>query len=153
MSGGALYVAGSSHGGDSALDYDIEASISGGIVVAAGQSSMAQNFGEGSTQGAVLVNTSAQNAAGSDIILLDSEGKELLAWTMQKSYNSVVISAPEIKAGNSYTVKTGDISTAVTMEGLLYGTPASGDQPGRFTDRLHRTEGRKSAGGGAKRQD
>ncbi len=138
-------MAGSSHGGDSALDYDIEASISGGIVVAAGQSSMAQNFGEGSTQGAVLVNTSAQNAAGSDIILLDSEGKELLAWTMQKSYNSVVISAPEIKAGNSYTVKTGDISTAVTMEGLLYG--------GRISDRLHRTEGRKSAGGGAKRQD
>lgn len=121
MSGGELYVAGPSSGGDSALDYDIEASISGGIVVAAGQSGMAQNFGEASTQGAILVNTSAQNAAGSDIVLLDSEGKELLAWTMQKSYNSVVISTPEIKAGSSYTVKTGDLSTAVTMEGLIYG--------------------------------
>lgn len=121
MSGGELYVAGPSSGGDSALDYDIEASISGGIVVAAGQSSMAQNFGEASTQGAILVNTSAQNAAGSDIVLLDSEGKELLAWTMQKSYNSVVVSTPEIKAGSSYTVKTGDLSTAVTMEGLIYG--------------------------------
>lgn len=121
MSGGELYVAGPSNGGNGALDYDIEASISGGIVVAAGQSGMVQNFGEGSTQGAILVNTSAQNAAGSDIILLDSEGKELVAWTMQKSYNSVVISAPEIKAGSSYTVKTGDISTAVTMEGLIYG--------------------------------
>ena len=121
MSGGELYVAGPSSGGDSALDYDIEASISGGIVVAAGQSGMAQNFGEASTQGAILVNTSAQNAAGSDIVLLDSEGKELLAWTMQKSYNSVVISTPEIQAGSSYTVKTGDLSTAVTMEGLIYG--------------------------------
>ena len=121
MSGGELYVAGPSSGGDSALDYDIEASISGGIVVAAGQSGMAQNFGEASTQGAILVNTSAQNAAGSDIVLLDSEGKELLAWTMQKSYNSVVISTPEIQAGSSYTVKTGDLSTEVTMEGLIYG--------------------------------
>ncbi len=121
MSGGELYVAGPSSGGDSALDYDIEASISGGIVVAAGQSGMAQNFGEASTQGAILVNISAQNAAGSDIVLLDSEGKELLAWTMQKSYNSVVISTPEIQAGSSYTVKTGDLSTAVTMEGLIYG--------------------------------
>ena len=102
MSGGELYVAGPSSGGDSALDYDIEASISGGIVVAAGQSGMA-------------------HAAGSDIVLLDSEGKELLAWTMQKSYNSVVISTPEIQAGSSYTVKTGDLSTAVTMEGLIYG--------------------------------
>lgn len=121
MSGGELYVAGPSSGGDSALDYDIEASISGGIVVAADQSGMAQNFGEASTQGAILVNTSAQNAAGSDIVLLDSEGKELLAWTMQKSYNSVVISTPEIQAGSSYTVKTGDLSTEVTMEGLIYG--------------------------------
>ena len=121
MSGGELYVAGPSSGGDSALDYDIEASISGGIVVAAGQSGMAQNFGEASTQGAILVNTSAQNAAGSDIVLLDSEGKELLARTMQKSYNSVVISTPEIQAGSSYTVKTGDLSTEVTMEGLIYG--------------------------------
>ncbi len=121
MSGGELYVAGPSSGGDSALDYDIEASISGGIVVAAGQSGMAQNFWEASTQGAILVNTSAQNAAGSDIVLLDSEGKELLAWTMQKSYNSVVISTPEIQAGSSYTVKTGDLSTEVTMEGLIYG--------------------------------
>lgn len=69
MSGGELYVAGPSNGGNGALDYDIEASISGGIVVAAGQSGMAQNFGEGSTQGAILVNTSAQNAAGSDIAM------------------------------------------------------------------------------------
>ena len=37
---------------------DIEASISGGIVVAAGQSGMAQNFGEGFNTGAILVNTS-----------------------------------------------------------------------------------------------
>ncbi|MDE7183126.1 MAG: carbohydrate-binding domain-containing protein, partial [Lachnospiraceae bacterium] len=121
MSGGELYVTGPTSGGNGALDYDIEASISGGIVVAAGQSGMAQNFGSDSTQGAILVNTQEQNAAGSDIVLLDSEGKELLARTIHKRYNSVVVSCPEIKDGNSYTVMTGDRSTAVTMEGLIYG--------------------------------
>lgn len=121
VSGGELYVMGPASGQNSALDYDMTAVISGGIVVAAGQSGMAQNFGADSTQGAILVNTQEQNAAGSDIILLDSDGKELIAWTMQKSYNSVVISCPEIQTGKTYAIITGEISTSVTMDGLIYG--------------------------------
>lgn len=121
VSGGELYVTGPSNGGNGALDYGIGASISGGIVVAAGQSGMAQNFGSDSTQGAILVNTQQQNAAGSKIVLLDNEGNELVAWTMEKSYNSVVISCPQIKDGGSYTVKTDEISTEITMDGLIYG--------------------------------
>lgn len=121
VSGGELYVAGSSNGGDGALDYGIDAVISGGIVVAAGQSGMAQNFGAESTQGTILVNTQQQNAAGSDIVLFDSDGRELVAWTAEKGYNSVVVSCPEIESGSSYTVKTGDVSTDITMDSLVYG--------------------------------
>lgn len=121
VSGGELYVTGPSNGGNGALDYGIDAMISGGIVVAAGQSGMAQNFGADSTQGTILVNTQQQNTAGSDIVLLDSEGRELVAWTMEKAYNSVVISCPEIESGSSYTVKTGDVETKVTMDSLVYG--------------------------------
>ena len=121
VSGGELYVTGPSNGGNGALDYGIDAVISGGIVVAAGQSGMAQNFGAESTQGTILVNTQQQNAAGSEIVLLDSEGSALVAWTMEKAYNSVVISCPGIQSDGSYTVKTGDVSTEVTMEGFVYG--------------------------------
>jgi len=121
VNGGELYVAGPSHGGNGALDYGIDAVIGGGIVVAAGQGGMAQNFGAGSTQGTILINTQQQNAAGSEIVLLDSTGSELVAWTMKKGYNSVVVSCPEIKSGSSYTVKTGEISTEVTMDSLVYG--------------------------------
>ena len=121
ISGGEVYVAGASHGGDGALDYGIDASISGGIVVAAGQRNMAQNFGSESTQGSILINTEESNAADSDIVLVDSDGKELVAWTMKKSYNSVVISCPEITENGTYTVQTGDISTEVVMDGLIYG--------------------------------
>lgn len=121
VSGGETYVTGPSHGGDAALDYGIDATVSGGIVVAAGQSGMAQNFGQESTQGAILVNSQTQNAAGSDIVLLDSDGSEILAWTMEKSYNSVTISCPEIRDGAAYTVRMGDTSTEILMEGLIYG--------------------------------
>lgn len=121
VSGGEVYVTGPSHGGDAALDYGIDATITGGIVVAAGQGSMAQNFGADSTQGSILVSTQEQNEAGSDIILLDADGSEILAWTMKKSYNSVTISCPEIKADGSYTVKMGENTVDVAMEGLIYG--------------------------------
>ncbi len=120
VSGGELYVMGSSNGGDCAIDYGIDAAISGGLVVATGQSGMAQNFGAESTQGSILINTQ-QNAAGSDVVLLDSDGGELVAWTVKKGYNSVVISCPEIESGSTYTVKTGEISTEVVMDGVIYG--------------------------------
>lgn len=121
MSGGELYVAGPSNSGNGALDYGISASISGGIVVAAGVSGMAQNFGENSTQCAMLVNSSSQQAAGTEISVLDSAGKELVAWTAEKSYNSVVISSPELAVGSTYTVKMGDNTTEVTFENTIYG--------------------------------
>ncbi len=121
VSGGELYVTGPSTGKDGALDYGIDASVRGGIVVAAGQRNMAQNFGADSTQGTILVNTQQQNQAGSRIALFSSEGRELLAWTMEKDYNSVVVSCPEIKCGSSYIVQTGEVSTEVTMDTLIYG--------------------------------
>lgn len=53
--------------------------------------------------------------------MFDSKGKELIAWTTQKGYNSVVISCPEIQTGETYTIKTGETSTEITMDGLIYG--------------------------------
>jgi hypothetical protein len=122
MSGGELYVTGPSNGGNGALDYGISATITGGIVVAAGQSDMAVNFDSDSTQGSILVNTSSQNEAGTQIVLTDSNGNKIIEWTMEKRYNSVVISCPDIVDGGTYTVQMGDNSTEVTMDGLIYGS-------------------------------
>jgi hypothetical protein len=130
MSGGELYITGPSNGGNGALDYGIDATITGGIVVAAGQSGMAVNFGSDSTQGSMLVNTSSQNEAGTQIVLKDSDGNKIIEWTMEKQYNSVVISCPEIVDGGTYTVEMGDSSTEVTMDGLIYGDGFSGGMRG-----------------------
>lgn len=121
VSGGELYIAGSTNSSDGALDYGLLAEVSGGIVVAAGQSGMAMNFGSSSMQGSILVNTQTQQSAGTTIALMDSDGTQLLSLTAKKSYNSVVISCPEIEDGGTYTVKTGDDETQVTMDGLIYG--------------------------------
>lgn len=121
VSGGEVYVLGSSGGGDAALDYGISAVISGGTVVAAGQSGMAVNFCDGSAQGSILVNIQSQQQPGTDVALLDSGGKELIARTIEKGYNSVVVSCPGIADGGVYTLKMGTEETQVTMDGLIYG--------------------------------
>lgn len=121
VNGGEVFVMGSSGGGDGALDYGISAQINGGTVVAAGQSGMAVNFCEGSTQSSILVNIQSQQQSGTDVVLLDSDGNELIAQTIEKGYNSVVVSCPEIMDGGTYTLKMGTEETQITMDGLIYG--------------------------------
>lgn len=121
ISGGETYVSGSTGDGDGALDYETDAVITGGILVAAGSSGMAVNFGDNSTQGSILVNLDRQEA-GTDIVLTDASGTELINWQPSKQYTSVVISCPGIAQGESYTLKAGTFETTVTMDSLIYGT-------------------------------
>ena len=121
VSGGETYVSGPTGDGNSALDYETDAVITGGILVAAGSSGMAVNFGNNSTQGSVLVNMDRQEA-GTDIVLTDASGTELINWQTSKKYTSVVISCPGIAQGESYTLKAGTSKTTVTMDSLIYGT-------------------------------
>ena len=121
VSGGETYVSGPTGDGNGALDYETDAVITGGILVAAGSSGMAVNFGDNSTQGSILVNMDRQEA-GTDIVLTDASGTELINWQPSKQYTSVVISCPGIVQGESYTLKTGTSKTTVTMDSLIYGT-------------------------------
>lgn len=126
VSGGETYVSGPTNSGNGALDYGGTAEITGGIFVAAGSSGMAQNFGEGSTQGAILVNS--QSSTADPIVLKDENGKEILSFTPEKTYNSVVVSCPEIEKGKTYTLSMCGTDTTVEMTDIIYG--ASGGMGG-----------------------
>lgn len=125
ITGGEVYVSGPTSDGDSAIDYDGNASITGGILVAAGSSGMAQNLGEDSTQGVMMIGVDS-GEAGSTITLEDSEGNELVSWQPDKVYTCVIISMPEIEKGATYTLKTGDAEKEVTMESLVYSDNVAG---------------------------
>lgn len=132
VSGGELYVSGPENDGNSALDYDGSASISGGIVAAAGYSGMAQNFGSDSTQGSIMVtfDTALTETSEMEITLTDESGKTLLTYTPVKSYNCVVLSCPELAVGNTYTVSAGEQSVEATMDSLIYGETKGMEGPG-----------------------
>lgn len=119
ISGGETYVSGPTNNGNGALDYDGEGVVTGGIFIATGSSGMAMNFTNGSTQGCILLNF---NSSTSDkAVLTDSSGNVLVEFTPEKSYNSIVVSCPEITTGNSYTLRAGSQSSTVTMSSLIYG--------------------------------
>lgn len=127
ISGGEIFVTGPSDNGNGALDYNGDAQITGGTIVAVGMSGMAQNFGSSSTQGSILSNT-ATNTSG-EVVLKDSNGNVLVSFTPTREYNSVVVSTPDVKKGSTYTLTTGDSSTTIEMSDIIYGESTRGGAP------------------------
>ena len=135
ITGGSVYVLGSSDNGNGAMDYGICAAITGGEIVAVGGSGMAQGFGDESTQCSALVNFDEWVDAGETITLTDSDGKEVLSYKADKKFNSVVISASGMKQGDTYTLTVSDQSSTFTLDDITYSEDSGGMQrPGGNSD-------------------
>lgn len=131
VTGGETYVSGPENNGNGALDYSGEASICGGIFVAAGSAGMAQNFSQAQGQGVIMISVNSA-AAGSQIVLSEAGGGQLLSWQADKAYQSVIVSCPEIQVGRSYTLEAGGTSMEIVMEDLIYGETGQMDFRGGF---------------------
>ena len=140
VSGGETYLTGPTNSGNGTLDYSGSAVVTGGVFAASGSSGMAQGFGSSSTQGVIMVNVEEQEA-NTDIVLLNSNGDEILSWTAEKEYSSVIISSPDIKNGETYTIKAGTAEQSITMDSLVYGNNSQGERfPGNGGEQGNRKE-------------
>lgn len=148
ISGGETYVSGPENSGNGTLDYSGTAVVTGGVFAASGSSGMAQNFSESSVQGTMMVMVDAQQA-DTNISLINSSGNEILSWTADKQYSSVIISSPQIKEGETYTLKAGEAEQTVSMESLLYGSSSQmgGDPAGKGGMQGGRMQGGEMQGG------
>lgn len=120
VTGGTVYISGPINGGNGAIDYGTAARISGGTFIAAGSAGMAETFGEESTQGSILLNVSNQKA-GATVTLTDEDGTLLVSFSPEKVYQTVVVSAPGMAVGRSYTVSAGSFSQTVTLDSIAFG--------------------------------
>jgi len=135
VTGGETYVFGPASDGDGSLDFAGTGTITGGVVMCAGSSGMAQNFGDASTQGSMLVSASGQ--AGDAIQLVDEDESVVASCEARTSYSCVLVSAPGVESGKTYTLSCGDASSEITMDGLVYsnvdraqaGGPGSAGKP------------------------
>lgn len=114
VSGGETHVYGPTRDGNGSLDYGITAEISGGTVVAAGSSGMAETFSDDSEQASLMVGIAGD--AGDTITVTDPDGKQIVRDTARKAYSCVIVSTPDLKEGETYTVSNGDDDVDVRLD-------------------------------------
>ena len=140
VTGGTVLVTGPTNSADSALDYELEATIDGGTVLAVGPMGMATGF-TGGTQPSALV--SASGRAGDTVALVGPDGSVLAAFTAEAAFQSVVISAPGLAEGDACQVVVGGtLSGSQDEDGCWRGGTVTG---GTTVTATVSTEG--SAGG------
>lgn len=130
MSGGTVMVYGPTNGGNGALDYSGSFQMSGGTLVAAGAQGMDQNISSSSTQYGVNYVLSATAAADSKVVIQAEDGTEIVAFTAEKTFQSIVFSTPAMKDGMTYTIfVNGTEQGTITQSGIAT-TNSSGGMGG-----------------------
>lgn len=120
VSGGTTSVSGPTDSGNGTIDYAGTASITGGTLLGAGSSGMAEGFGESSTQGSILYNLSSTQKAGTKVTLKDESGNVIAEFTPVKQFQSVNISVPELVSGSIYTLVVGSEEYSVELTSIAY---------------------------------
>ncbi len=108
ITGGHTTVVGPTQGDTAVLDYDKTGTITGGTFIGTGSSMMAQSL-DSSTQGVIALSVGSQSA-GTKITVADTNGNVLVTRQPELSYQIVIISSPDIKSGEKYTVTVGSQS-------------------------------------------
>lgn len=118
MSGGCVYVTGPANSGNGALDYAGVFEVSGGELIAAGPSGMAQSVSDSSSQAAVFVKYASSQPGGERLTLVDAQGSVVATYAPERQYDCVVISAPGIQVGGTYLLYAGgEVSGSVLTGG------------------------------------
>lgn len=118
VTGGVVLVSGPEDNGNGALDHSGTAVILGGVVVAVGSSGMVETFEESSTQPSISYTLNETQTGGTLVALTDQSGNALVSFLPAKSFNHVIVSAPELQTGQSYCLKLGGSITGADQNGF-----------------------------------
>lgn len=121
MTGGTLIVNGPTANDNGALDYDGTFKLTGGYVLAAGSSGMAQAPDATSSQNSLLLNFTSAYKAGVLVHIETSAGDEVLTFKPVKQYQSIAFSSSKLVKGTTYLVYTSGSSTGTATDGLYTG--------------------------------
>ena len=127
VTGGEL-VGASSGAGDSALDYEYGATVTGGTVILAGGAGMAETFSEGSTQPFALV--SLNGSANTELSVESESGEVLARCTVPVSFQCVTLSVPGLAEGATGKLVAGDATTDFTASTTPSGGMGAMGAPG-----------------------
>lgn len=101
INGGKVYTMGSSIGGDAGIDTDGSFEINGGEVIALG-SDMLQNPDKSSKQKYVSFTLNSRISKDSKISLKDSNNKEIISFTADEDFKTLIMSNSDLTTGTYY---------------------------------------------------
>ena len=102
ITGGYTVVTGPTQGDTATLDYDTTGSITGGTFIGTGGTMMAQSFSD-STQGVFAIKL-GNAPAGTEFVLTDSKGNEIVTHAPHLDFAIVIVSTEEMVKGEMYTI-------------------------------------------------
>ncbi len=117
VTGGVTLISGPENSANGALDSGTDAVISGGVVIAAGSTGMAETFSSESTQCSLLYTYGSVQSAGTLLTLTAEDGTVLASYAPTATYQSVVISTPEMTQGDVYTLFSGGSVSGGVLSG------------------------------------
>ena len=131
ITSGDIVVYGPTNGGNGALDYSGNCKIDGGTLVAAGAVGMDESISTTSKQYGFNYNLSTQAAGKSKFTVKDAKGNMIFEITPEKAYQSVVLSTPELKEGETYTMYVDDKEDGtLTLTGVSTTNSSGNKRPG-----------------------
>lgn len=126
IEGGTVYFSSASvtpiNSMDAGIDANGDVTYSGGSLFFAGASSGMMGGSMGTTtwsSAAALVYFDNLVQEGTEVVVTDSDGTEVLSFTPATSYGCVFICDDSLSSGNTYTVTSGDQSVEITLEDQL----------------------------------
>lgn len=130
ITGGDITVYGPTTDGNGALDVNGTFDVSGGTLVATGSAGMMVAPSTDSAQAWIAAALGTTAAAGTEVVVTDSDGTEVASWTPEKDYASVVWSSADLEQGATYTVTVDGTSTTVAAGEAPAGTGMGGPMGG-----------------------
>lgn len=129
MAGGNVTVYGPTNDGNGSVDYDGTFDISGGTLLVAGSSGMAQGISDSSAQNALMVVFDQQQEAGTTFEIVSVNGTSIASVTPVKTYQCVLVSTDTLAQNTEYTVKSnGEELTSVTLTQLMTSISEDGSE-------------------------
>lgn len=125
MDNGTVIVNGPVNGGNGYLDYDGTFNLNGGVLISSGSMGMLQTPSDSSSQKVININLQTQEA-NTVVNIKSKDGKEILTYSPSKKYQSLVISTPDIKEGQTYEVSVGGEVTGEATDGVYSNAKYSG---------------------------
>ncbi len=135
INAGEVVTVANGQSGDGGIDSDSGIYLNGGSVLALGSRNDAVETG--SSQAYMELSFAGEQAAGSSIVIKDSEGNELVSYTAERAFSSLTYAGADLTDGATYSVYVDGVQQQFTGHsfgmgggmGFGGGQPQDGQQP------------------------